>query len=933
MNNYPSNAVPTSGITTTQHLQQQQQQQQPQSPTVVAGYTLTERLGSGSFAVVYKGVNVSTQDTAAIKAITRTSEKLTKKVLLNLELEISILRNYRHRNIVCMHQVLKTDEHFYMILEYCAGGDVQGLIRSRRAGRLSEGLTRRLMRDLAAGLFFLWKQQLIHRDIKPQNLLLTGPLPVDEEKDPDATEEKERARRLANFPTAQFCLKIADFGFARHLQTTSLAETLCGSPLYMAPEILQHHRYVRPATVLGARLTIQVPRLHIIILHRYDAKADLWSVGTVLFEMISGSPPFHGENHIDLLHNIQRKAVRLPKDVRVSKQCVTLLRILLSRNPVSRAGFKEFFEACSAFVALGCNGEATKDEGTCRRPNMEPIPENESKATAGATTTPEKVPIPPTSTFAPAPVPPAPSYVTQQRPARPNLLNQFAPPNHAPQEPGMISLPTISSKKMPQPIELPTRRNDEVPTSLQNCAPADDGSFVMVEVGGGGSHRKYPESTAVVSHYGSDLVPRRDAGIRNRLEPSPPASPGFFFPKSATPPPPTTTAPTTDYSFVRPIKGMLSTSPGTGGALMGMFTGQHKLTHTTTPQQQFETQITAATKLLATAEDVGRRAVCVAHLGDRRAFSAMRLVSEDRSGAVTPMEEDDDSVSCGSRQRRRSSSATDKTMADTKTALELEEEMPFAVQSEVKPIVAAAIPTRDVSDHTRDTTTMTTTTRVVDAKPTPEAIFQTFNEALTCYVKALAMLKGALGAAQGVGKDLQDIALGKLLTMDQRNYVNQMHKRSQVVLHWLGNQFKGVLGRGDAANTEIRNLAPTQGSVVMTSVEELLFQHSLGFGREGAVKQLLGHFEASRSSYRSAGLLAETLLMESKVQGDDRKVLEGYVDNFAARIRELDSLMMQESEGRMVGSSMSGSRRASPFPGQQNLTLTSHPSQSTSNPK
>ena len=87
----------------------------------------------------------------------------------------------------------------------------------------------------------------------------------------------------------------------------------------------------------------------------------------MLFEMISGRPPFHGENHIDLLRNIQRKAVRLPADVRVSKECVNLLRLLLNRNPLTRAGFKEFFDACDAFVGLGCEGEAlqpTEDSGS-----------------------------------------------------------------------------------------------------------------------------------------------------------------------------------------------------------------------------------------------------------------------------------------------------------------------------------------------------------------------------------------------------------------------------------------------------------------------------------------------------------------------------------------------------------------------------------------
>lgn len=242
----------------------------------MAGYALQQRLGSGSFATVYKGIRIDPQhqqsptlcdddendsssvslrtqrqdqqqkrppQTVAIKAIARTSEKLTKKVLQNLEIEISILRTYRHPNIVCMHDVQKTDRHFYLLLEYCGGGDVQNLIRSRKKGRLSERLTRRLMRDLASGLQFLWGQELIHRDIKPQNLLLTGPLPMEELAENPPTEgANPMSRSIHDDPQLGFSLKIADFGFARHLQTASLAETLCGSPLYMAPEILQHHR-------------------------------------------------------------------------------------------------------------------------------------------------------------------------------------------------------------------------------------------------------------------------------------------------------------------------------------------------------------------------------------------------------------------------------------------------------------------------------------------------------------------------------------------------------------------------------------------------------------------------------------------------------------------------------------------------------------------
>jgi serine/threonine-protein kinase ULK/ATG1 len=186
----------------------------------------------------------SRPESVAIKRIDRSSNKITQKVLDNLDLEITIMTTYQHPNIVRLYQAHKTSQYFYLILEYCAGGDLQGLIRTRKTGRLTERLTRRLMRDLTAGLVFLASHNLIHRDIKPQNLLLTGPLPLDEVQDPSRTEQEERMREVVNFPSRQFHLKIADFGFARHLHKSSLADTLCGSPLYMAPEILRHERYV-----------------------------------------------------------------------------------------------------------------------------------------------------------------------------------------------------------------------------------------------------------------------------------------------------------------------------------------------------------------------------------------------------------------------------------------------------------------------------------------------------------------------------------------------------------------------------------------------------------------------------------------------------------------------------------------------------------------
>ena len=114
-------------------------------------------------------------------------------------------------------------------------------------------------------------------------------------------------------------LKLADFGFARSLPSTSLAETLCGSPLYMAPEILRYEKY--------------------------DGKADLWSVGTVMYEMYSGRPPFRAANHVELLRKIEQTADRLPWDanIAISDNLRSVITGLLKKNPVERISFENFF--------------------------------------------------------------------------------------------------------------------------------------------------------------------------------------------------------------------------------------------------------------------------------------------------------------------------------------------------------------------------------------------------------------------------------------------------------------------------------------------------------------------------------------------------------------------------------------------------------------
>ncbi|PIG90353.1 serine/threonine protein kinase (Pdd7p) [Aspergillus arachidicola] len=305
----------------------------------IGHYTRLDEIGRGSFATVYQGVHTKSRTYVAIKSVNLS--KLNKKLKENLSSEIHILKGLYHPHIVALIDCHETTSHIHLVMEYCALGDLSLFIKRRdtlgdhrytqdmiakypnpRGGALNEVVVRHFLKQLASALKFLRDRNLIHRDIKPQNLLLcpspssyrSGVAQVVPFKGCD--ESFSPATGLESLPM----LKIADFGFARSLPSTSLAETLCGSPLYMAPEILRYEKY--------------------------DAKADLWSVGTVLYEMVVGKPPFRATNHVELLRKIEKgeDRIKFPEENPASDQVKSLIRMLLKRNPVERMNFSDFFD-------------------------------------------------------------------------------------------------------------------------------------------------------------------------------------------------------------------------------------------------------------------------------------------------------------------------------------------------------------------------------------------------------------------------------------------------------------------------------------------------------------------------------------------------------------------------------------------------------------
>ncbi|KAK8546361.1 hypothetical protein V6N13_067586 [Hibiscus sabdariffa] len=257
---------------------------------VVGNYLVGRQIGSGSFSIVWHARHRVHGTEVAIKEIAM--GRLNKKLQDSLMSEIVILKRINHPNIVRLHDIIEVPGKIHLVLEYCKGGDLSMYIT--RNGSVPEATAKHFMQQLAAGLQVLCDNNLIHRDLKPQNLLLS-----------------------TNDSRAD--LKIADFGFARSLQPRGLAETLCGSPLYMAPEIMQ--------------------------LQKYDAKADLWSVGAILFQLVTGKTPFTGNNQIQLLQNIMKSTELLfpMGNNYLTADCKDLCLRLLRRNPVERLTFEEFF--------------------------------------------------------------------------------------------------------------------------------------------------------------------------------------------------------------------------------------------------------------------------------------------------------------------------------------------------------------------------------------------------------------------------------------------------------------------------------------------------------------------------------------------------------------------------------------------------------------
>ncbi|NWR26788.1 STK36 kinase, partial [Tachuris rubrigastra] len=244
-------------------------------------YHVLEMIGEGSFGRVYKGRRKHSAQVVALKFIPKVGR--SEKELKNLQREIEIMRGLYHPNIIQMLDSFETDKEVVVVTDYAEGELFQIL---EDDGSLPEDQVQTIAAQLVSALYYLHSHRILHRDMKPQNILLG--------KDG--------------------VVKLCDFGFARAMSIhTMVLTSIKGTPLYMSPELVEE----RP----------------------YDHTADLWSVGCILYELFVGTPPFYTNSIFQLVSLIVKDSVKWP--TAMSPVFKSFLQGLLMKDPHQRLSWPE----------------------------------------------------------------------------------------------------------------------------------------------------------------------------------------------------------------------------------------------------------------------------------------------------------------------------------------------------------------------------------------------------------------------------------------------------------------------------------------------------------------------------------------------------------------------------------------------------------------
>ncbi|KAL8211996.1 UNVERIFIED_CONTAM: MAP/microtubule affinity-regulating kinase 4 [Gekko kuhli] len=265
----------------------------------IGNYRLLKTIGKGNFAKVKLARHILTGREVAIKIIDKT--QLNPTSLQKLFREVRIMKGLNHPNIVKLFEVIETEKTLYLVMEYASAGEVFDYLVSH--GRMKEKEARAKFRQIVSAVHYCHQKNIVHRDLKAENLLL----------DADAN------------------IKIADFGFSNEFTLGSKLDTFCGSPPYAAPELFQGKKYDGP-------------------------EVDIWSLGVILYTLVSGSLPFDGQNLKELRERVLRGKYRVP--FYMSTDCENILRRFLVLNPAKRCTLEQIMK--DKWINIGYEGDELK---------------------------------------------------------------------------------------------------------------------------------------------------------------------------------------------------------------------------------------------------------------------------------------------------------------------------------------------------------------------------------------------------------------------------------------------------------------------------------------------------------------------------------------------------------------------------------------------
>ncbi|XP_035885992.1 serine/threonine-protein kinase SIK3 isoform X3 [Phyllostomus discolor] len=251
-------------------------------PARIGYYEIDRTIGKGNFAVVKRATHLVTKAKVAIKIIDKT--QLDEENLKKIFREVQIMKMLCHPHIIRLYQVMETERMIYLVTEYASGGEIFDHLVAH--GRMAEKEARRKFKQIVAAVFFCHCRNIVHRDLKAENLLLDANLNI----------------------------KIADFGFSNHFTPGQLLKTWCGSPPYAAPELFEGKEYDGP-------------------------KVDIWSLGVVLYVLVCGALPFDGSTLQNLRARVLSGKFRIP--FFMSTECEHLIRHMLVLDPSKRLSMEQ----------------------------------------------------------------------------------------------------------------------------------------------------------------------------------------------------------------------------------------------------------------------------------------------------------------------------------------------------------------------------------------------------------------------------------------------------------------------------------------------------------------------------------------------------------------------------------------------------------------